>query len=252
MGPITDEDISSPHPRKQSISGSQPPRPGQGAPTTFFLRSEEEMNNPSVMQDCQEVGTSPVTIQDSSYGVQSLEEAIGSALLGNGEGEKDGHKSTVLGKRKSIKNPVHPKIIAAAQRIISPETLKNGSPVSSSPSQTSDRRSSQISISQPLTPFRLSPTPGSRAASSPKTGSLKSFKLSDDESAADDMESQVVDSGNEDEHHNEDESRVPTEKAPQLVMPSIKMPTRRPFTEKGKRIGKMKILVAGATGTYIL
>lgn len=38
--------------------------------------------------------------------------------------------------------------------------------------------------------------------------------------------------------------------APQLVMPSIKMPSRRPFTDEGKRIGKLKVLIAGDSGTY--
>ncbi|ORY69908.1 putative Septin-7 [Pseudomassariella vexata] len=36
--------------------------------------------------------------------------------------------------------------------------------------------------------------------------------------------------------------------APQLVMPSIKMPSRRPFTENGKSIGRLKILIAGDSG----
>ena len=39
-----------------------------------------------------------------------------------------------------------------------------------------------------------------------------------------------------------------TEILPQLVMPSISMPRRRPFTERGKNIGKLKIMVAGSTG----
>ncbi|CAN8096518.1 unnamed protein product [Discula destructiva] len=34
----------------------------------------------------------------------------------------------------------------------------------------------------------------------------------------------------------------------QLVMPSIRMPSRRPFTEKGKRIGRLKVLLAGDSG----
>lgn len=36
--------------------------------------------------------------------------------------------------------------------------------------------------------------------------------------------------------------------APQLIMPSIKMPSRRPFTEEGKRMGRLKVLVAGDSG----
>ena len=36
--------------------------------------------------------------------------------------------------------------------------------------------------------------------------------------------------------------------APQLIMPSIKMPSRRPFTETGMGLGRLKILVAGGAG----
>lgn len=36
--------------------------------------------------------------------------------------------------------------------------------------------------------------------------------------------------------------------APQLIMPSIEMPSRRPFTDEGKRMGRLKVLVAGDSG----
>ncbi|KLU83495.1 hypothetical protein MAPG_02555 [Magnaporthiopsis poae ATCC 64411] len=36
--------------------------------------------------------------------------------------------------------------------------------------------------------------------------------------------------------------------APQLVMPSIKMPSRRPFSPEGKAIGRLKVLIAGESG----
>ncbi|KAF8471794.1 Septin-domain-containing protein [Kalaharituber pfeilii] len=35
---------------------------------------------------------------------------------------------------------------------------------------------------------------------------------------------------------------------PQFIMPTIKIPSRRPFTKRGKSIGKLKILVAGDSG----
>lgn len=35
-----------------------------------------------------------------------------------------------------------------------------------------------------------------------------------------------------------------------LVVPSIKLPDRRPFTEDGKRIGRLKVLLAGGPGRY--
>jgi hypothetical protein len=36
--------------------------------------------------------------------------------------------------------------------------------------------------------------------------------------------------------------------APQLIMPSIKMPSRRPFTAEGKAMGRLKVLIAGDSG----
>lgn len=36
---------------------------------------------------------------------------------------------------------------------------------------------------------------------------------------------------------------------PQLIMPSMVVPRRRPFTNTGKSLGKLKILVAGQAGT---
>ncbi|KAK3942401.1 hypothetical protein QBC46DRAFT_309388 [Diplogelasinospora grovesii] len=35
---------------------------------------------------------------------------------------------------------------------------------------------------------------------------------------------------------------------PQLIMPSIKMPSRRPFTEAGKRLGRLKVVISGDSG----
>lgn len=39
--------------------------------------------------------------------------------------------------------------------------------------------------------------------------------------------------------------------APQFIMPQIIMPSRRPFTDKGRRIGKLKILIAGDSGRFL-
>jgi hypothetical protein len=33
-------------------------------------------------------------------------------------------------------------------------------------------------------------------------------------------------------------------------MPSLSMPSRRPFTERGKQMGRLKIAVAGANGRF--
>jgi hypothetical protein len=36
--------------------------------------------------------------------------------------------------------------------------------------------------------------------------------------------------------------------APQLIMPRMKMPSRRPFTDEGKSMGRLKVLIAGDSG----
>jgi hypothetical protein len=59
----------------------------------------------------------------------------------------------------------------------------------------------------------------------------------------DDAASQALLSSGEEER--DMPSEVMDSSASQLVMPSIKMPSRRPFTEKGKNIGRLKILLAG-------
>ena len=82
--------------------------------------------------------------------------------------------------------------------------------------------------------------------------SLRSLRLSDDEYSLDEAASQALTSSGDDEEDVEETllaGEDGTEAAPQLVMPSIRMPSRRPFTERGKSIGKLKIMVAGARGT---
>jgi hypothetical protein len=76
--------------------------------------------------------------------------------------------------------------------------------------------------------------------------SVHSLKLSDEESGLDDVASQVITSSGEEE----DEEAQAGESSifPQLVMPSIQMPSRRPFTTKGKAMGKLKVLIAGEAG----
>lgn len=36
--------------------------------------------------------------------------------------------------------------------------------------------------------------------------------------------------------------------APQLIMPSLQLPSRRPFTDEGKSMGRLKVLIAGDSG----
>lgn len=63
-----------------------------------------------------------------------------------------------------------------------------------------------------------------------------------------DAESQAVASESEDEEGQGNEGMLDSGSAPQLVMPSIKMPSRRPFTERGKNMGRLKVMIAGDSG----
>ncbi|KAI0184646.1 Septin-domain-containing protein [Xylaria flabelliformis] len=96
------------------------------------------------------------------------------------------------------------------------------------------------SLSRPITPMMLGSSCVSftGSSSSSRRNSFAS-SLSDDavgydrESAGEPVSApSMLDSGS----------------APQLVMPSINMPSRRPFTETGKSLGRLKILLAGDSG----
>jgi hypothetical protein len=97
----------------------------------------------------------------------------------------------------------------------------------------------------------LSPVP-SRDVSlsgSPKSVSSRSLQRSDDGSTNDETGSQAIASGEEDEG---EPPAVVQDSQPELIMPSIKMPSRRPFTPRGKRLGRFKIMVAGRQGRHLL
>ncbi|KAI1820992.1 hypothetical protein F4861DRAFT_520834 [Xylaria intraflava] len=95
----------------------------------------------------------------------------------------------------------------------------------------------QPSISRPITPIMLGPSCGGSASSSLSSRRASFSSLSDravgyDPELAGEPTSNMLESGS----------------APQLVMPSIKMPSRRPFTERGKNLGRLKLLLAGDSG----
>ena len=84
----------------------------------------------------------------------------------------------------------------------------------------------------------------SSLSSSPKSRSSRLFRRSNEE-LHDGSESQAVVSSEDDEP---DASLDVEDSVPQLIMPSIKMPSRRPFTQQGKAMGRLKIMIAGGKG----
>ena len=92
--------------------------------------------------------------------------------------------------------------------------------------------------------------------STPRSSSIRSLRLSDDDASVDDTASQAVASSPEDDApgatRNEDGTQPAdrgVEEAPQFIMPSLHIPSRRPFTERGKHVGKLHILFAGKKGS---
>lgn len=113
-----------------------------------------------------------------------------------------------------------------------------------SPSEPRMRRPSKVMASQPLTPtFMESPLLGS-SPSSPI-----SRRNSETDFSMDDSASQAILSSGEDDNQMTSEV-LEDSSTSQLVMPSIRMPSRRPFTDKGKNLGRLKILIAGDSGMF--
>lgn len=96
------------------------------------------------------------------------------------------------------------------------------------------------SVSRPITPITLGPS---------CVGSIDSLPSSRRNSFASSLSEPVV--SYDQESIGEPASIVSmadSGSVPQLVMPCINMPSRRPFTETGKNLGRLKILLAGDHG----
>jgi hypothetical protein len=115
------------------------------------------------------------------------------------------------------------------------------------------RATPDVSLSRPLTPLGSAlPDEPPSLPSTPKSTSTRSFKPLDDVSITDELgTNQVIVSG-ADADDDAIESPGLVDSSSQLIMPSIRMPSRRPFTERGKRISRFKVLVAGANGKCLL
>lgn len=98
--------------------------------------------------------------------------------------------------------------------------------------------------SQPLTPSLLGTSRPTSALSS-----ISSRRGSFSGSFLDDLTgSQVFSVDNDSDNSNEGDTMMASGTSPQLIMPSIKMPSRRPFTDTGKAMGRLKVLIAGDSG----
>ncbi|ESZ95099.1 hypothetical protein SBOR_4510 [Sclerotinia borealis F-4128] len=146
-------------------------------------------------------------MKNSTYGVESIETTINS--LSEGSGDEDGKFDRAREKFK--KN--------LAEKLQSVGDLRSRSPKPSYDisGTTSPTRPSTTEASRPYTPMSLySAAPGSIISSPDSRGS-------DSESLNDEISSQAILSGGEDEQNVP--AMMDSGSAPQLVMPSIKMPS---------------------------
>ncbi|KAJ4293271.1 hypothetical protein N0V90_008553 [Kalmusia sp. IMI 367209] len=234
--------LSKPRSRKSSVadpSAAVNGAPSSHVPTTFFMRTEEDMEESiQAPRNADAVKRQ----RESTFGVQSLADTL-EAAFGNdnqpGDSKSDNVSAHTTHSRHGIRRASHDSSRAARRE---PDSCK------SSPPRAYHRRLSNHSVSNPLTPLNAdsrSPVPPSAMPSTPTSVSLQSLKLSDEEAGLDEATSQAIVSSGEDE---EDNMLEASGSFPQLVMPSLQMPSRRPFTTKGKAMGKLKVLVAGQAG----
>lgn len=211
-------------------------------PTSFCMASEDELESSTLR------ASRPGS--DSTFGVRSLQETIYEASsstttqdndddededegLGNGH---DGRRRSTL--RTRPKSPTRD----SSRGSVDQATINTGD---SSPYNPSQADHSAPSMSQSFASLS-SQAPLSSMPSSPKSFSNRSFRPSDDDSM-DEGGSQAVASSEDDDVEPQSQSSI-QDSSPQLIMPSIKMPSRRPFTERGKSLGRLKVLIAGDAG----
>ncbi|KAI9849664.1 MAG: hypothetical protein M1837_002789 [Sclerophora amabilis] len=244
--------------RKSSVSDVQLATPtpltgrGHAAQTTYFLADEKSMEEALSRSETQ--ARSKTSQRDSSYGVQSLADTIGEGVSREGESKQDDggddgddeqHADDEPLDRTSESQRGSPQRSNEGKRPPRPDPpLSSRTSVEPSISQSPLPPASHL-LSRPLTPLSLvSPVGGSSLASSPRSASTKSFRPSEFGSVMDDAASQaIISSGEDSDHASETQAS-----ALQLIMPSIKMPSRRPFTERGKNMGRLKVLMAGGSG----
>ncbi|KXX73587.1 Septin-1, partial [Madurella mycetomatis] len=132
------------------------------------------------------------------------------------------------------------------------ETLRYGEDDPLLPSSPMPRSSETPNASLPLTPVLLGAS-GPASAVSSVSSRRNSLCLSEDlgshtPSMRDGDIGQREEYAEEEPEPTASSSMMDSGSAPQLIMPSIKMPSRRPFTDEGKRMGRLKVLIAGDSG----
>ncbi|KAJ5775919.1 uncharacterized protein N7511_000930 [Penicillium nucicola] len=232
MRPVPD-----PFPRKRSFDTSPSLDPRTATPATFFLSRSPHGSDLESSISTESHGSQDA--KEHMYGVQSLDETLCPAEFARSPRDLPADSLNHAADATDTTDDLESHL---ARRRSTLKPLDAG--VLDSPEQTSSL--SQI-VSRPLTPLDLgNPDDPSSLPSSPKSISNQSLRPLDEISITDEINSQAIGSGDEEDYGS---SHPPPGGASQLIMPSIKMPSRRPFTERGKTMGRFKVLLAGSPGS---
>ena len=221
MRPLAGPEACQPRSRKPSLAEPPPSLPNarSTSPVTFFLRRGSQGSDVPRSADASR-GQDASPVQSLADTLEGLPQSTSTIVAKN-----DADEASRSPRRRS--------------------TLKAKSSTISQRSPSVKGRV-QLSEQDPLTPLLL-PSETSSLPSSPKSTSTRSLRPSEVGSTAEESGSQAVLSSGDEEPEPEASLHL-AESAPQLIMPSIKMPSRRPFTERGKRMGNFKVLIAGSKG----
>jgi hypothetical protein len=246
MRPIAGDDAFPGRSRSTSFTDNATtpvPGPNQPPQMTYFLTDEKTLES-STNRPILSHTRSRECMKRSNFGVQSLDTTTSSLAS-----DDNNERSRSLEKaRDNWKKGLAKGFVARAEEHItrSRSPSPRSSAYGSRDISPSESRRSVKSASRPFTPTNLeSPFLGSvKSSPSSRRNSEVDFLMDDAASQA------IVSSGGE------EEKEMPSEitdnsSASQLVMPSIRMPSRRPFTEKGKNMGRLKVLIAGDSGTFV-
>lgn len=215
--------FESPEPRPRKSSTTEPPLTNDrsnAAPTTFFLSRDPDALRPQT-----ERSAGPAS---SVLPVSSLQDAIQEAERSGKQAAAKTAEVRSASRRRSTIRPGDEERLRRASSATHPEASQ--------------------ALAREVTPSPL-PSRDISLPSSPKSASSRSLHRSDDELTNDETGSQAIGSSEEEEDE-EEPGAVIHDSQPELIMPSIKMPSRRPFTHRGKRLGRFKILVAGRKGEF--
>ena len=223
--------------RSTSFTDSTPtPQPPQAQ---YFMADESTMEA-SLSRSAARSTRSRDSMKRSNYGVESLENTISSLNQ-----DSDDQDSLTSRARKNWKKGLAKDMKKDDEDVILESRPSSSSSSSMAPSQEMSPSESRVNLhhdnTQPMTPFSLQSPVLASIASTSRRNSESDF-------LTDELGSQAIVSGAE------EDNEVPSEQldssASQLVMPSIKMPSRRPFTDRGKNMGRLKIMIAGDSGMY--